>query len=52
VACSAVGVEDLFSGSDISGESGGDGNSGGHGGTGNGGLDILFIVGEGYGLDL
>ena len=45
MASSAVGVEDLLSGSDISGESGGDGNSGSDGGTGNGGLDgLLFIV--------
>lgn len=41
VAGSAVGVEDLFSGSNISSEGGGDGNSGSDGGTGNGGLDSL-----------
>jgi len=45
VSSSGVGVEDLFSGSNISGESGGDGNTGSDGGTGNGGLDgLLFIV--------
>ena len=44
VACGAVGVEDLFSGSDISSEGGGDCNTDSDSGTGNGGLDGLGEV--------
>jgi hypothetical protein len=41
VACGTVGVEDLLSGSNISGEGGRDGNTDSDCGTGNGGLDGL-----------
>jgi hypothetical protein len=43
VASGAVGVEDLFSGSNISSEGGGDGNSSSDSGTGNGSLDGLLL---------
>jgi hypothetical protein len=50
MARGAVGVEDLFSGSNITGEGGGDGDSDSYGGTGDGCLDGLrFLIVRGYG---
>jgi hypothetical protein len=43
VTGSTVGVEDLFTGTNISGKGGGDGNTDGNCGTGNGSLYCLLI---------
>jgi hypothetical protein len=45
VTCGTVGVENLFSGSNITSEGGGDGNTGCYGGCGSSGLyGLLYLL--------